>query len=338
MNSKERMFNSLQGKEVDRVPVLSVNQTATYEQMEALQVFWPEANYQGEKMAALAFGAASVLGFDAVRAPFCQTIEAEALGCVNKDGGAKGLPSTNVHPYKIGEPPVMPDDFLQRARVPELIKAIKLLKEQAGDDVFVIGGVIGPFSIAASLIGVTDLLKNSFRKPHLIQPYLGVGEKAGTLLALELIKAGADAICIEDMMASMDMISPKIYREVVAPWEKKQIEQINSVPVIIHICGKLDEIIDDIAVLGVDGISVEPKVNAPEAAAKLKKYGRPIALIGGVDAVTTLYAGNIDTVKAEVSTAIKNGYDMIAPGCSIPPATTTASLQAMVEEAAAAAK
>lgn len=334
LSGKERLLRALQGKEVDRTPVLCVNQTATYEQMEELQATWPESNYRAEKMAKLAFGAASILGFDAVRVPFCQTIEAEALGCVIKSGGEKDLPSVREHPYKVGEQPVLPEDFLQRGRIPELVKAIKLLKEYAGDEVFVIGGIIGPFSIAGSLVGVTEILKNSFRKPHLIEPYLEAGERAGTLLAGELIAAGVDALCIEDMMASLDMISPKIYREVVFPWEKKQIEQINKVPIIIHICGKLDAVIDDIASMGVDGISIETKVNAVEAAAKLKKYDRPVALIGGVDAVHTLFSGTPEKVAGEVVKAIEDGYTMIAPGCSIPPAAPVSSLKAMVAAAA----
>ncbi|MBE3585948.1 MtaA/CmuA family methyltransferase [Desulfofundulus thermocisternus] len=332
MTGRERVLKALAGEETDRLPVLSVNQTATYEQMEELNVYWPEANFRAQEMARLASGAQTILGFDAVRVPFCQTIEAEALGCPIKDGGRNNLPSPADYPYKPGDRPAMPEDYLQRGRIPELIRALKLLKEMVGDRALVIGGIIGPYSIAGSLIGATDLLRSSFKKPQLVEPFMEIGELAGRLLARELIKAGADAICIEDMMASLDMISPKIYRELVLPWQKKLLDELQDIPTIIHICGKLDDVIEDIAGLGVTAISVETKVDAPKAVEKLKKFGRHIPLIGGVDAAHTLFSGNIDKVKEEVRKAIDDGYNMIAPGCSIPPATPTACLRAMVDE------
>lgn len=334
MKPKERFLAALWGKETDRISVFCANQTATYEQMERLGVYWPEANYRAEPMARLAVGAFSILGFDAVRVPFCQTIEAEALGCTLKEGGREGLPSVAVHPYKIGDPVTFPEDFLSRNRVPELIKAVKLLKEMVGDEVAVIGGIIGPFSIAASLVGVTELLMASFKKPDSIQPYLEAGERAGALLANALLEAGADVICIEDMMASLDMISPAIYRSVVAPWETKLISEIKG-PTIIHICGKLDAVIKDVAMTGITALSVEPKVNAARAKEVLSEFDRYIPLIGGVDAVHTLFNGEPADVKKEVEGAIAAGYSMIAPGCSIPPATPLDNLLAMVEAAVA---
>ncbi|MGB9903353.1 MAG: uroporphyrinogen decarboxylase family protein, partial [Desulfotomaculales bacterium] len=105
-----------------------------------------------------------------------------------------------------------------------------------------------------------------------------------------------------------------------------------DIPTIIHICGKLDDVIEDVAGLGATAISVEPKVDAPRAIEKLKRFDRHIPLIGGVDAAHTLFSGNLDKIKEEVRKAVADGYHMIAPGCSIPPATSTASLRAMVEQ------
>lgn len=335
--SRELFLKVLKGGSGERAPVFCANQTATYEQMEALSVYWPEAHHYAKEMAILASGAYSLLGFDAVRVPFCQTIEAEALGCTLKEGGREGLPSPLTHPYKIGEPPVFPEDFLSRGRVPQLIEAIKLLKTMVGDKVAVIGGIIGPFSIAGSLVGVTELLVASFKQPVSVEPYLEVGERAGTMLARALIDAGADAICIEDMMASMDMISPKIYREVVQPWEKRQIEQLQDIPTILHICGKTDAVIKDMADTGVTAISVENKVDARSAKSKLAQTGRRVPLIGGVDAVHTLFSGQPKDVEEEVVAALADGYDMIAPSCSIAPGTPNANLIAMVRAVRSAA-
>jgi len=99
----------------------------------------------------------------------------------------------------------------------------------------------------------------------------------------------------------------------------------------MHICGKLNPIMAEVAETGVTGISVEPSVDAVAAKDVLKGFPRHIALIGGVDAVETLFSGTPEDVKNDVRKALADGYDMIAPGCSVPPSAETANLKAMVE-------
>lgn len=330
MTSRERFMAALKGEPVDRLPVISVCQHATYEQMEQLNSYWPEALHDANLMAKLASGAYSILGFDAVRIPFCQTHEAEAFGAVLKDGGKTGLPSVGKHPNKIGDTVEFLDDFLSRGRIPKLLEAIRILKDTVGDKVIVMGGIIGPFSIGSMFVEVTDFLMASFKKPESVIPFIELGERAGTMLAKAMIEAGADVIVVEDMMASLDMISPKIYRQLAAPYSKKQYEQL-SVPTIIHICGKLDNIMVDIARTGCSAISVEPVVNVSAALEKFKEEGITTPLLGGVDPVHTLFSGGVEKVKQETREAIAKGFSMISPGCAVPPATKTANLTTMVE-------
>lgn len=333
MNHKERMLAALAGQPVDRPPVFSANQTGTYELMDATGAEWPEAHQLAEPMAKLAAGAATVLGFDAVRVPYCQTIEAEALGCTVKYAGREGIPRIDLHAYHLDDPISYPADFLSKGRIPEVLKAITLLKAELGDDVAVMGNVVGPFSVVANLIGITDVLKASFKKADKLIPFLEVAEEAGTALGCALVDAGADIIVIEDMMASIDVISPPIYSNLAQPYELKQIENLPKVPTIMHICGRLNPIIVQVAETGVTGISVEPTVDAVAAKQALAGVGRHVPLIGGVDAVTTLFSGTPDDVKADVKKALTDGYDMIAPGCSVPPAASVAVLKAMVTAA-----
>lgn len=333
MNAKERMLAALAGRPVDRAPVFSANQTGTYAQMDETGAAWPEAHQKAEAMATLAAGAHTILGFDAVRVPYCQTFESEALGSTVKYAGREGVPRIDQHAYHLGDEPSYPEDFLERGRIPELIGAIRLLKERLGDEVLVMGNVVGPFSIVANLIGITEVLKASFKKPDSLVPYMEVAEKAGTALGRALVEAGADVLVIEDMMASIDVISPPIYEKLAQPWEKKQIESLPQVPTIMHICGKVNPIARLIAETGTTALSVEPSVDAPGLKEILGGFGRPIPLIGGVDAVVTLFSGTPEDVKADVKKALSEGYAMIAPGCSIPPSAPIENLRAMVEAA-----
>ena len=140
MTGRERLLNALAGKPTDRPSVISACQYASYELMDATGASWPEAHRDAELMATLSGkGGAEIIGLDAIRAPYCQTIEAEALGAKIKSGGKTHIPSIAEHPYKLDDTPECPADFLERGRVPVALKAISLMKERYGDQVLVMG-------------------------------------------------------------------------------------------------------------------------------------------------------------------------------------------------------
>ena len=88
MNGKERILTVINHQKPDRMPCFGTNSTVTYEQMEQVKAFWPDGHKKGGTMARQALAAYTVLGFDAVRIPFCQTFEAVALGCKYKPGSS----------------------------------------------------------------------------------------------------------------------------------------------------------------------------------------------------------------------------------------------------------
>ena len=331
MTGKERIFAVLNHQKPDRMPCFGANSTVTYEQMEKVQAFWPEAHENGELMAKQALAAYTMLGFDAVRVPFCQTFEAEALGCTVKSGKTKGIPGIDHPPtvYTLDDTPVFPDDFLSRGRIPELLKAVKILKKEVRDEVAIVAGIIGPWTIAGSLLDTTVILKASFKQPDKIPPFLEVSEKAGTMLALALIDAGADIIVNEDMTASPDLIIPKSYRDMELGFQKKQFAAI-KVPKILHICGKVDSIVEWMGQTGADILSIEPDANVALAR---EKCGPDMVLMGGVDVKNTLFMQKAETVRAEAEKSIEMGIQMLAPGCAIAPGTPMENLLAMVDVA-----
>ncbi len=331
MNAKERVIAVLNHQKPDRMPCFGANSTVTYDQMEKMQAFWPEGHEKGETMAKQALAAHTIIGFDAVRVPFCQTFEAAALGCTIKSGGTEGIPGIEhpPTPYKLDDTPVFPDDFLSRGRIPELLKAVRILKKELGDDVVIVGGIIGPFTIAGSLLDNVPILKATFKTPEKLRPFLDVGEKAGTTLAKALIDVGVDIISVEDMTASPELIAPKTYRDYEMEYQKKQFEAI-PVPKILHICGNVDLIVEWMGKTGADIISLEPKASARLAR---NKCGPRIILMGGVDTATTLFMKDPETVKEGCEESIEDGIQILAPGCAVAPGSPTENLLAMVEVA-----
>ncbi len=335
MNAKERVMAVINHQKPDRMPCFGANSTVTYEQMEKVNAYWPEGHVEAEVMAKQALAAYTVLGFDAVRVPYCQTFEAVALGCKRKPGKVReleGVPGIeHPPPYKLDDTPEFPDDFLSRGYIPELLKAVEILKKEVGGEVPVIAGIIGPFTIAGSLLDSVPLLKATFKAPDKLPPFLDVAEKAGTMLAKALIEAGADIISCEDMTASPELIAPKTYRDIEMKYQRKQFDAI-SVPTILHICGNVDSIVGWMGQTGANILSLEPKASARLAR---EKCGPDTILMGGVDTATTLFMKDADTVKQGCEETIADGIQILAPGCAIAPGTPTENLLAMVEVAKA---
>ena len=162
------------------------------------------------------------------------------------------------------------------------------------------------------------MLKASFRKPESVIPYIEAAIETGEQFANAYLEAGADIIAIEDMMASLDMISPKIYRSLVLPYEKELISRIKA-PVILHICGKLDSVMLDVASTGATAISVESAVNIPEAVKAYQEAGVSAQIIGAVHPMKVLLEGTQEDVRNAVQKSIQDGVGLISPGCAVPP-------------------
>jgi [methyl-Co(III) methanol/glycine betaine-specific corrinoid protein]:coenzyme M methyltransferase len=330
MNAKERVMSLINGQAPDRMPCFCANSTVTYEQMEKVQAFWPQGHETGEAMAKQALAAHTMLGFDAVRVPFCQTFEAEALGCTLKPGGTQGITGIDhPPPYLLDDVPQLPENFLSLGRIPELLKAIGILKSELGDEVPIIGGIVGPFTIAGAMIDTVPLLKASFKTPEKMRPFLDVAEKAGTLLALAMVDAGADIISCEDMTASPELIAPKTYNDYEKEYQKRQFDAI-PVPKILHICGNVDRIVEWMGETGADILSIEPKADARLAR---EKCGPDMVLMGGVDTATTLFLKGPEEVRAGSEEVIADGIQILAPGCAVAPGTALENLLTMVEVA-----
>ena len=329
--TKERILGALRGENGQPLAI-SVCQYATYELMEKTGAFWPEAHYEAEPMAKLAAGGATVIGLGAVRVPYCQTVEAEIYGAKIKNGGKTHIPSIAEHPYKIGDEPKIPEDFVKKGRIPAILEAIRILKREVGDRAVVMGSIVGPFSVAANLVGISALLKASLKKPDSILPYIEAATETAIRYAAAVIEAGADALVIEDMMASLDMISPRTYKALAAPYETRVITSVaKKIPVIVHICGKLDQVMTDIAATGADAISVESAVDIPAARKKFDEAGIRTPIIGAVHPIKALLEGTAEDVAAAVRKSAADGAALISPDCSVAPNTSLENLIAMVE-------
>jgi len=328
MKPRERFLKAIRLKKVDRPPVLSPNQTATVEQMQSLGIYFPDAYSDAHKMAALASAAWEQVGLEGIGVPFCQTVEAEVFGLEVKWGRRKtDIPEAPFKGYSTPEGVEVPENFLERGRIPVVLEAIEILKERYGNEVPILGHVIGAFSLAAHLANMEKILKMSIKNPTLVKEFTNLGLEAIAEYANAMLDRGADAIVIENMFASVDIMGVKGYVSFAQPFDRELIRKIKG-PTILHICGDGTRIIEEMLATGASCLSIDSKTDAKQA---VRASRGKAAIMGNIDTVYALAFGTPEEVVAETKRALEAGIDIIAPGCAISPLTPNRNLRAMVE-------
>ncbi|MEL4305893.1 methylcobamide:CoM methyltransferase MtbA [Methanococcoides sp. LMO-2] len=332
---KERLVRVLQGEKVDRMPAICVTQTGTVDQMEAIDVFWPEANYDAAQLAALSEAGHTVIGFEAIRVPFDITAEAEFFGCGIKDGTKVQQPSVISHVVNSLDDlkPFEGYDVKDTSkRTSIVLEAIKILKEKYGEEVPIIGSMIGPFSLAQHITGDSWFMDIMTKEEYGLE-IMEFATDFSIKYALAQVEAGASVFSIIDPTASYSLIGADFYAKFVVPFHQKLIDALHEkgVPAVLHICGDTTEGLALMETCGVDAISVDQNVNAATAITKVEKA----LIVGNLDPVNCLWNQSVDFVKEESARVLKelDNKGLLAPGCGIVSQTPTENLQAMIEAA-----
>ncbi|WP_292470726.1 methylcobamide:CoM methyltransferase MtbA [Methanolobus sp.] len=328
---KERLARALRGETVDRMPVISVTQTGTVEQMEACGAFWPEANEDAEKMAALAEAAHTVIGFEAVRVPFDITAEAEFFGCDIKAGTKEQQPSVVGHIVKsIDDVEKLKDYDLNHGRIGVVCDAIKILAEKYGDELPIMGSMLGPFSLAQHMNG-DDWFMAIMTDEEFGFALMELATEFNIEYAKKMVENGADTMVIIDPTASAMLIGDEFYQKFVVPAHKRIVDAMRelNVATVLHICGDTTPSLGLMESSGVDAISVDQNVDVATALSKVDKA----VIVGNLDPVSALWKKSPEDIKAVSKSILDAGVGLLGPGCGIVSKTPNANLQAMVEMA-----
>jgi len=294
--------------------------------MEATQAFWPEAHRDAAQMARLAAAAHTLVGFDFVRVPFDQTVEAELLGAEVNLGDRISNCSIRSHPLRLGDPlPPAPDLDSGRAKV--VVEAIALLQKEFGQEIALLGGLVGPFTLICQLAGSTAVLMQGTRRPDALRPYLDFAVELGIEYGRRQVAAGADVITVEDMSASLDLTSPHLYQQLILPAQQQLLAAIPA-PTILHVCGSNTRILHLLHQAGAEALSLEDRTDLVQAVS-----AGDCAVIGGVPTVDVLLNGTPDDVRRACEESLAAGVHILAPGCGLPPLSARQNLEEMVRAA-----
>jgi len=281
MTAKERVLKLFNGEKVDRPPCFSGMGNVTTEGLKKFGYKFAALHSDAKMMADAAASTYKLFGFECGVVPFDLCVEAEALGCeINVYAHVEDIlyPTIKkklIHNEDEMEIPV-PADMVSRGRIPMMKDVIRLLKADIGKEVAVGTYVLGPFTLAGQIMELNDLLKLSFKKPDKVGKLLDTLAGAIVAVAKEYEKAGVDYITVREMGATSDVLSPRVFKNLILPYLKKIFAELKT-NTALHICGKTNDIAVFMLESGAKAISVDQKNDVAETR---KKIGDDALLFG----------------------------------------------------------
>jgi uroporphyrinogen decarboxylase len=214
--------------------------------------------------------------------------------------------------------------------------------DRFGKEYFLIGDVeISLFEMAWHLTGLEKYMIAMLCDEPWLEPLNDQVEKWSTSLALQLVKAGVDAIWFGEDLGSQTstLISPEDWRKKFKPRHKRMIECLRKenpeIIIIMHSDGAVAPMLDDFIEIGVDVYNpVQPNVEGSDPQELKDKYGERISFFGGIDQQSLLPSGDNWTIRNEIQKRIKilgkdRGY-LLAPAHILQADVTPGTVEVMI--------
>lgn len=341
MNIKENLMNVLSGVKTEIVPVISATQLGIIDGMESTNTSWPEAHKNPQEMAKLGASLYELAGLECARIPFCLTIEAEAMGASVELGNNERVPEVKESPFETADDIEVPDDFLENGRIPTVLEAIDIIKEEY-PELPIIVGVTGPFTLTGHLLGIENLVRLMKTDPSQVETALENSLDGCMDYIEEIVEHDPDIICVAEPSASPELIDPIQFKTIIKP-VLEDLGNFIETKKVLHICGSTQSIITDMVSIGYDGISIEEGVDLIKAKEDIEKlesktggcmingYPHKSMIIGNISTSQTLFSGSVKDVEEDVKKALDNGVNILAPSCGLAPKSPLENIKAMVE-------
>ncbi len=195
------------------------------------------------------------------------------------------------------------------------------------------GYVIGPFSLAGELVGVTDLCILLLDDPDFSKELIGFCASVITEYAQALFDQGLDIIAVLEPTAVL--LSRKQFQEFALPYFRSILSDINKA-LIYHICGNTDHLVHDMGNSGAYGLSLDSMVDLKKIADIIPQE---VKIIGNLDPVKVFLQASPQEVNQETLKLLHKMKDVpnfiLSSGCDIPNNTPLENIDAFMRVARA---
>jgi len=333
MTSLERAMAVIEGRIPDRVPTdlhnfLMAARMASIPLSQCLQ--------SGELMAESHLVAWRYFGHDMILVENGTTAMAQAMGC--------GVRYTDEAAPRVVDPVLKSLDDVDKLRMPnpecdfplnEILKAVRILRQEIGDKVFIMGRADqAPMALAGAIRGHQQFFFDlgACEDPAVIHHLLEFCVEATTRYALALKDAGAHGTSLGEF--GSDTISPAMYREYALPYLQRFYSTVRraGLAATLHQCGNTAAVLPEMVMSGADTLELDPSTDL--RAAKEATRGK-VCVLGMVDPANVLHRGTPALVEEKTAEALDilapGGGFIVGPGCALVPETPVENVAAMIE-------
>ena len=334
MNGRDRTLAAIHGQPHDRVPVSQHN-------------FWFAARYAGltmrefrsdpDRAAQALADAADDLGYDCIMTDFDTCTLAEAMGTgveFPEDDLARAVrPAVR----SLREVPGLPlPDPNRDGRLPVWLETTRRLRAKVGQDRAIMGRADqGPFGLLFLLLDSQQFLMDLLAEEGtVIAAALAHCMRAGVAFARAQLDCGADLTSIGDSAAGQSVVSPQVYRRFAQPFEKQYRAELGGL-LSLHICGKTDQIVRDMAATGAEVLELD---HCNDLGTAFAAIGPRACVFGNIDPSSVLMQGTPELVLEKSRQAIEaarraEARFVLCPGCALGASTPAENIAAMTEAA-----
>ena len=331
MKSIDRIKSTINFERTDRVPVFS-HIFGFASRIKHI----PLKDYlnSGELLAFCQLETWKRFGYDGVTAFADNSLEAEAIGSKisYQDDAYPHIDEyclNNIHDWKYLSKP----DPEEAGRMPVILEACRILKDEVGEETAVVGTVQGPMTLAGQLLGIEKLIYSVVDHPEEFCNLLNFTTRVMVIFGKALINAGAHVIHIFDPSSSCSVINRAVFSEYILPHLKQAFKEYKDSgdPICwLNITGQTEPILDLFPETGADLFNIDYLVPISIVMEKL-----PHHCINGNIKPFSFISGEAKEIEREAKDLLREtqsrGGFILSPGCEMPLESKISNVDAMIK-------
>ena len=332
MNSRDRLFALLDGKPVDRPPLMPITMMFAADLIGADYLRYAtdyRVLVEGQMRTAERFGC-------------------DFVSCISdpaRESGDLGAPVRffdDMPPAVIDNEALLADKAaLARLAVPDpcgggrmldRVKAAALFKEKVGADLIIEGWVEGPCALAVNLRGAGALMTDFYDDPAFVSDLMAFATEVAIAFAHAQRDAGVDLMGVGD--AASSLVSASLFSKMILPHHVRLVEALRAMGLRTrsHICGNTTRLCAARASIGYDILDIDSQV--PMEVARMK-MGQNAVILENIPTVEVMKQGTPDLVRSTAAECYRlcGPRHIISAGCEVPRGTPAENMKALREYA-----
>ena len=248
------------------------------------------------------------------------SVEAEAFGATIRVSDDEVPTVTGMLVHDEDEAAALAVPQVGAARTGLYVEAIRKACDLITDRP-VLAGMIGPYSLAARLRDVSEIMMDSYDDPDMVHVLLQKSTEFLISYAKAYKEAGANGVVIAEPVAGL--LSPDLAAEFSAPYVKKIVDAVqdDAFLIVYHNCG--GAVVAQLPSILSIGASAYHFGNAIDMLDVLQKVPDDTICMGNIDPAGEFRGSTPDSMREATLSLLKkcSGYKnfVLSSGCDIPP-------------------